>query len=59
MSLIFAMRRKGRDFLRELDSHHRSPTDTLPDSYLPNSYYSSGRQMISVGIIYNKGRKHS
>lgn len=49
--LMFVKRLKGRDFLKQLNSCHRSPTDTLPDK--------NGKLKISTKIVHNKGRKSS
>lgn len=41
----------GKDFLKKLNSHHRSPTDTLPNNM--------GKLIISTEIICNKGKKNA
>lgn len=47
----FVKRLMGKDFLKKLNSHHRSPTDTLPNNM--------GKLIISTEIICNKGKKNA
>lgn len=50
--LIFGKRLKGRDFLKQLNSCHRSPTDLLIHCQIR-------MVKISTKIVHNKGRKHN